>query len=69
MVLETEGEVNPDNGALYDVIKCNCRFFISHDLYCRHIFAILNLLQVKSLERYLAIGHRWTKDYMELVMP
>ncbi|CAI2386819.1 unnamed protein product [Moneuplotes crassus] len=39
---------------------CNCRFNCSNNMYCSHIFSVMNLEQVKSLEGIVPL-HRWTK--------
>jgi len=43
-------------------ISCNCRFFWSFNLFCSHIFAVLNLLQIRTLEKFDPLS-RWTKKF------
>lgn len=62
VIMEEAGDLDED-GQRYDTIKCNCRYSIQYGLYCRHIFAVFNLLQIKSTEKFLMVGRRWTKAF------
>ena len=43
-------------------VSCNCRYFWSFNLYCAHIFSVLNLLQIRTLEKFEPYN-RWTKRF------
>eukprot|EP00347_Sterkiella_histriomuscorum_P007670 403348024 len=50
LVLNEEGE-----------ITCNCQFFRGLNIYCEHIFAVFNQLQVKNPLKFRSLS-RWTKE-------
>ncbi len=39
---------------------CSCQFYVHKNLFCSHIFAVLNSLQIKTLGQFENFG-RWTK--------
>jgi hypothetical protein len=41
-------------------VSCNCEFFRGINLYCEHIFAVFNRLQVKTHRKFKKLN-RWTK--------
>ena len=44
------------------VVSCNCRYFWSFNLYCSHIFSVMNLLQIRTLDKFEPYN-RWTKKF------
>jgi len=44
------------------VVSCNCRYFWSFNLFCSHSFAVFNLLQIRTLEKFEPFS-RWTKRF------
>ena len=67
-LLEQESEQSAHDGQQYNAISCNCRFSSHHSFYCRHVFAVLNYLQIKTIQTYKLVGHRWTREYQEKVL-
>lgn len=63
VILIQNSIVDPQTGATFDNIRCNCRYYLSHEFFCSHIFAVLNLLQVKNAEKFHMMGRRWQKDH------
>lgn len=68
-LLEQDAETNTLDGQQYNRIQCNCRFSAHHQFYCRHIFAVLNFLQIKTIQKYKLIEPRWTREYQEKSLP
>ncbi len=69
VIFEQGVDVDEETGLTYDRVKCNCRYNIQYALFCRHIFAVFNWLQLKSTEKLKVVGLRWTRDYQEKVIP
>ena len=45
-------------------VSCNCKFHWSFNLYCAHIFAVFNILQIKSVNKFRRFS-RWTREYQD----
>jgi hypothetical protein len=43
-------------------VTCNCDYFRGINIYCEHIFAVFNRLQVKNPLKFKKL-HRWTKEW------
>lgn len=56
--IELNHGANQD-AAIYE-LDCNCKFYWSGGMYCSHMLAVMNNLQVKSIGRFKAF-ERWTK--------
>ncbi len=69
VVIQQGAETCPQTGAVYDSVRCNCRYFLSNDLFCAHIFSVFNILQIKTTEKFHTVGGRWTKAHQETVVP
>ena len=41
---------------------CSCEFYTSHELWCSHIFCVLNAYQIRSAEQ-IEPSERWTRRY------
>ena len=69
IIRESDAEylVSSSEGVLkVTVDSCECRFWTSTHLPCRHIFAVREKKQVSMFSAGI-VAHRWTLDYMKEV--
>jgi hypothetical protein len=69
VIITQQNEVDSEDGQVYDSITCTCRFHWSFQLYCSHIFSVLGLLQVKSINKFKPFAKRWSKEFQERTLP
>lgn len=44
------------------IVSCNCRYYWSFNMYCSHIFAVFNVLQIRQLDKFEPFT-RWTRKF------
>ena len=69
VIVDQGTEQDAATGQLFDSVKCSCRFSIQYGMFCMHMFAAFNALQIKTAEKFQTIGKRWTRAHQEKVIP